>query len=434
MSQLDDLFERAREIPVNYSLEDALSALESNSGVSFPRRSHFGRWLITKKVWIMISLLTTALIVTALLPQKEIEGSQKMLNVQHKNVKQDLIAENSEVTPIMNERSISEEIERAQFDVELQLLPIKKLTPNKKDTRMPVFQPYRLYKERQDEYIPTLTEEQRAANERQKQKMLKELGKRDKKDYAYLPSRPINIFGKEISIQAFYMRTTEVTNLEYRTFLFDLIIQGRTADFLIARPDQQMWTRISVGDMNPMEEMYFSHEAYNDYPVVNISEEGAKLYCEWLYDSYIASNYYKKFGKIQPIRLPQYEEWYLAASNAGQDSIYPWGGEFPRNADGCYLANYRPKLDDYDDDGGFYTVKVDSYNPNKYGIYNLVGNVTEMVITKEGVRHAGGSWMSPLHELRLDDKEHLQKREGPHPADGFRIVFTYLGRTYTQSE
>ncbi len=29
--------------------------------------------------------------------------------------------------------------------------------------------------------------------------------------------------------------------LEYRTFLFDLLIQGRKEDFLLAKPDQKLW-------------------------------------------------------------------------------------------------------------------------------------------------------------------------------------------------
>ena len=45
MSQLDDLFKQAREIPVNYSLEETLSVLESNTGAVFPRSSRFGKWL-----------------------------------------------------------------------------------------------------------------------------------------------------------------------------------------------------------------------------------------------------------------------------------------------------------------------------------------------------------------------------------------------------
>ena len=32
----------------------------------------------------------------------------------------------------------------------------------------------------------------------------------------------------------------------------------------------------------PMKEHYFSHPAYDNYPVVAISREGAELYCKWL--------------------------------------------------------------------------------------------------------------------------------------------------------
>ena len=202
----------------------------------------------------------------------------------------------------------------------------------------------------------------------------------------------------------------------------------------MARLDQHKWTTITTADLNPMEEMYFSHEAYNDYPVVNISHDGAKMYCAWLSESYEKSEDAKKYGQVERARIPEYEEWYLAATNAGQDTFYPWSGAFPRNADGCYLANYRPKIEDYDEDGGFYTVKVDSYNPNKFGVYNLVGNATEMVISKNAVLHAGGSWMSPLDELKLNIPDNLVERKEPHPADGFRIVFTHFGRGYTNTK
>ena len=68
------------------------------------------------------------------------------------------------------------------------------------------------------------------------------------------------------------MQTTEVTNLEYRTFLFDLLIQGKKDEFLKAKPDQAMWTKeYKYAFLKPMEEHYFSHAAYDEYPVVAIS-------------------------------------------------------------------------------------------------------------------------------------------------------------------
>ena len=79
-----------------------------------------------------------------------------------------------------------------------------------------------------DEYIfPKLTDEEISANHKQKKQMLKALEKFDRKVYSFLVSGNVDVNGKISSIQAFIMQKTEVTNLEYRTFLFDLLIQGR---------------------------------------------------------------------------------------------------------------------------------------------------------------------------------------------------------------
>jgi formylglycine-generating enzyme required for sulfatase activity len=41
------------------------------------------------------------------------------------------------------------------------------------------------------------------------------------------------------------------------------------------------------------------------------------------------------------------------------------------------MANFKPVRGNYQDDGGFYTVRADSYFPNDYGLYNMAGNVAE---------------------------------------------------------
>ena len=84
--------------------------------------------------------------------------------------------------------------------------------------------------------------------------MLKALEKLDRKVYSFLVSGSFDFNGKMTSVQAFIIQKTEVSNLEYRTFLFDLLIQGRKDEFLKAKPDQAMWTKL-LGEFNkPMEE------------------------------------------------------------------------------------------------------------------------------------------------------------------------------------
>ena len=75
--------------------------------------------------------------------------------------------------------------------------------------------------------IPVLSNDHIKENEKQKAKMLKALAKKKSEDYVYIPSGTMFYEGSTKSFQAFYIQTTEVSNLEYRTFLNDLIIQGR---------------------------------------------------------------------------------------------------------------------------------------------------------------------------------------------------------------
>lgn len=130
--------------------------------------------------------------------------------------------------------------------------------------------------------FPKLTEEEITITKKKKKSMLKALAKHDKNAYAYIPSGTFDYNGKQVSVQAFYMGVGEVTNFEYRTFLFDLLIQNRKDEFLKAKPDQTAWSKEFKNGGNAYQEHYFSHKAYNDYPVVNVSREGAELYCKWL--------------------------------------------------------------------------------------------------------------------------------------------------------
>jgi formylglycine-generating enzyme required for sulfatase activity len=66
--------------------------------------------------------------------------------------------------------------------------------------------------------------------------MIEALAKLNKDKYAYIPMGSFLYKKDTFSVQAFYMETTEVTNLEYRTFLADLLIQNRTSDYLLAKP------------------------------------------------------------------------------------------------------------------------------------------------------------------------------------------------------
>jgi formylglycine-generating enzyme required for sulfatase activity len=118
----------------------------------------------------------------------------------------------------------------------------------------------------------------------------------------------------------------------------------------------------------------------DDHPVVCVSWYDAKAYAAWLA---------KKTGKAY--RLLTEAEWEYAA-RAGAAWARPWG-EDPDQA--CRYANVRDRTfvrvvlpgkgkkwnDNYHrcDDGYVYTAPVGSYQPNKFGLYDMIGNVWEWV-------------------------------------------------------
>ena len=73
------------------------------------------------------------------------------------------------------------------------------------------------------------------------------------------------------------------------------------------------------------------------------------------------------------------------------------GGPYTRNVLGCFLANFKPLRGNYVDDGGLKTIKVASYNPNKYGLYDMSGNVAEW--TSNAFDESAFSY---THDLNMD--------------------------------
>jgi formylglycine-generating enzyme required for sulfatase activity len=276
-----------------------------------------------------------------------------------------------------------------------------------------------------------LTEDEIKANNKQKKAMLKALEKFDKKSYAFLVSGSFDFNGKMTSVQSFIIQKTEVSNIEYRTFLFDLLIQGRKDDFLKAKPDQNQWNLLPGGENNKMKDHYFSHPAYDNYPVVNISREGAEMYCKWLTQEVYKILDDKKKSQFNDIRLPAREEWVMAASVEGKKGPYPWGGPFTKNSEGLILANYRRPIEDFDSipfmDFSDVTAPVESYFPNDFGLYNMSGNVAEMVyndIETKAAGTAGGGWRNSEEEIKILGPDPYPGVTTPNPGIGFRVVMT----------
>lgn len=143
-------------------------------------------------------------------------------------------------------------------------------------------------------------------------------------------------------------------------------------------PDTLVWVRDFTYSYNePQSKRYFSHPAFDNYPVVGVNWKQASAFCTWrsIYlNSFLESK--KRFTESD-FRLPTEAEWEYAARGGRSQSTFPWGSYYLRNKKGCLLANFKPGRGNYPEDGGFYTVKADAYWPNDFGLYNMSGNVAE---------------------------------------------------------
>jgi formylglycine-generating enzyme len=221
-------------------------------------------------------------------------------------------------------------------------------------------------------------------------------------------------------------------------------------------PDTLCWVRdYTYSYHDPMAENYFWHTAYDNYPVVGVTWCQAKAFSVWrtqLYHSWLLAN-----GDlyVNDFRLPSEIEWERAARGDLELSQYPWGGPYIRNANGCFLANFKPMRGRYFEDGGFHTVKVYSYNPNAFGLYCMAGNVAEWCNTafdesayefthdmnSEYVYDAkdadhpvkkrkvirGGSWKDIGYYLQNSTRT-FEYQDTAKCYIGFRNVMTHLGR------
>ncbi len=338
---------------------------------------------------------------------------------------------------------------------------------------------------------------------------------------------------KSISISGFYMDDTEITNNEYRQFVFyvrdelahkalghfiegedgqteevdweqeidwedetlnDMYFQGADAfkgvkeldsrkfvyewewkDWQMAAhnrdvrrsniihkektniyPDTLCWVRDFAYSYNePMTRNYFSHPAFDDYPVVGVNWKQCRAFCYW------RTSIWNKFkGEEEPnseeFRLPTEHEWEWAARGGREQAPFPWGAYYARNAKGCLLANFKPGRGNYPEDGGYYTVRADAYFPNEYGLYNMAGNVAEWTETAYSdnshvIMHdqnpdvkydakdedaeaykrkviRGGSWKDVGYYLHTSTRN-WEFQDTTKSYIGFRCVLSFLGRS-----
>ncbi|MEN8929281.1 MAG: SUMF1/EgtB/PvdO family nonheme iron enzyme [Flavobacteriales bacterium] len=211
-----------------------------------------------------------------------------------------------------------------------------------------------------------------------------------------------------------WMSKTEVSNEFYTHFLQHISDEDSIKNY----PEEVKWRNaFNYNEPSPMEEYYFRHPAYKKYPVVNVTYEQATNYCNWLTETLNKKYSYQKVL----VRLPTEKEWEDAAKGGNKYANYPWGTESMRVEDGKnkgnFHANFVLKKGITMMDGATITAPVTSYWPNDFGLYNMSGNVSEMVSEKGLVK--GGSWKNRADWLRIDKKQYVFSAS---PEVGFRYM------------
>lgn len=201
-----------------------------------------------------------------------------------------------------------------------------------------------------------------------------------------------------VKVDSFYMDTHEVTNAEFKAFV------DATGYVTIAeRPInwEELKKQLPPGTPKPPEENlrpgsllfklrpgvtdlsnYFQWwewtvgtnwkhpegpestiEGKDEHPVVHIAYADAQAYAKWA-------------GK----RLPTEAEWEYAAKGGLKDNIYPWGNKDVNEAP--YECNFfQGQFPSYNSGADSFetSAPVGSFKPNGYGLYDMAGNVWEIV-------------------------------------------------------
>lgn len=256
------------------------------------------------------------------------------------------------------------------------------------------------------------------------------------------PNNPTEL----VTVEPFYISETEVTNFEYRDFLIHVLYgekqaraiykelaKGQTdtrviwnrifakADAEGLLPDTSCWQEDFTKVYNhPLVSHYFTHPAFNNYPVVGVSWEQARAYCRYVTKAINEERVEKGQAPLPPFRLPNEAEWEWAAKGAKtkvdqemsvNQQQFPWPDNKLWDRNGQYRANIKTGWENYIGDGFEYAAPVSSFKANSLGLYNMAGNVAE--------------WTEDVFPLvSLDDKE-MQKsgyRQTNPDASAYRIV------------
>jgi formylglycine-generating enzyme required for sulfatase activity len=171
-----------------------------------------------------------------------------------------------------------------------------------------------------------------------------------------------------------------VTLGDYRLDRYE-VTKARFAAFIASRPE---WRKANVPAAR-QNGQYLSDwdgdrfiAGEDNLPVVFITWHAAQAFCRWAGG-----------------RLPTEAEWEFAA-RAGRDVEFPWGDMLPSPALVNYAASGRGK-----------PVAVGSYPPNAFGLFDMGGNVWELLLDEWQESYMPADQADPVGGGPIDDARPL---------------------------
>lgn len=243
-----------------------------------------------------------------------------------------------------------------------------------------------------------------------------------------------------VYVDAFWMDATEVTNEQFSRFvestgyvtLAEKVptkeeLPGVPADQLVsgsavfASPEKSVplndayqWWHYQPGANWKHPEGPESSISHRDrYPVVHIAYEDAVAFAKWA----------RK-------RLPTEAEWEFAARGGLAGQLYPWGNDFMEgmkpNAN-TWQGEF-PRMNTGTD--GFRSISpAASFTPNRYGLYDVSGNVWEWVSDWYRADYFASSQLTALLAT-LVDPPHLWIRTSlKHRSESFVVALFFARKT-----
>ncbi|KAI5749593.1 hypothetical protein M8J76_008612 [Diaphorina citri] len=209
---------------------------------------------------------------------------------------------------------------------------------------------------------------------------------------------------RNVTLDAFYLDQHEVSNTQFQefvsatgyvteaekfgdTFVFEpLLSEEERAKISQVRHDMKRF--VKGGSWLHPEGLDSTIEHRMNHPVVHVSWNDAVAYCTW-----------------RGARLPTEAEWEYGCRGGLENRLFPWGNNLtPRGEHRANVWQGEFPTNNTAADGYLSTAPVMSYKENKFGLYNMVGNVWEWTADWWNVHHHPAPSYNPKGPTTGTDK------------------------------